>query len=146
MTRWSDDEVQEKLRELAEMSSETLAETISQPVRNQVEAHLELDRRLKRLDGPVSLPPDFAVRVAQEVGVLGATTSLLEQRLFRVATGLAIVLGAASLSLLWGRVHELLVDSTLAAGFRGDVFVGLTVCCCAIVASHWLDRRLSRAS
>jgi hypothetical protein len=144
MTTWSDDEIQEKLHELVGLSPKELEEMVPPAARPQVEEYLDLDRRLKDIEEPVPLPADFAVRVAEESGVLRPAKSLLEIWLAGTAIVLSGIVCIVALTMCWAAFGELIVNSEIVAGLRGEILAGVAACCGAFAASLLLDRRLSR--
>lgn len=144
MTTWSDDDIQEKLHELVDLGPEELEEMTPPTARPQVEEYLDLHRRLKEIEELVPLPADFAVRVAEESGVLRPAESLLEKWLAGTAIVLSSVVCIVAVTMCWAAYGDLIVSSEIATGLRGEILAVVAACCGAFTASLMLDRRLGR--
>jgi hypothetical protein len=144
MVEWNDDEIQERLPELSRMNSDEIEGRFGELTALRIEAHLDLDRRLRQLEPSVTLPPDFAVRVAEKAGVLRSVSSAQEQWLAAATFGLFAVAYLFFLVPRLGRVLTLMTDSVPVADPSGMMLLGVLACCGAILASAGLDGWLVR--
>ncbi len=142
MNPWSDNDIQERLKALAELTDEELEGVIPPSSRKLVIEHLELDRSLRRLEGPVSLPVDFAVKMAEKVGVIGRSTSPLVRWVARVSMAISMIVWALELILRWEDIKMFVNQSNIASNLSVAMVTGIAASIGAIIAGFWLDRFL----
>lgn len=144
MTPWSDDDIQERLNALAELTDEELEGVIPPSLRKLVKEHLELDRSLRRLESPVPLPVDFAVKTAEKAGVIGRPTSTLERWVSRATLASSMIVWVWVFILRWEDFKGFVGQSILASNLSLAMVTGIAASMGAIIAGLWLDRLLKR--